>query len=229
MYLRLAVMLAALGLLGCVNRPTPSRWQTLFPTDGVPQGWRVGTWNDVSRPAEGSPVWRVAGGELISGEPRNSWLMSEAEYGDFELEFEFRLGPLGNSGLALRAPAKGDPAFDGLELQMADVRYNPAAKPAELTGGLYRALAPSQQVYRPEAWNRYEVRLQGSRVWVRLNGTVIQDADLDTQTERVQRHDGTWAVPLKDRPRRGHLGFQDLSRGGTRVQIRAARVRSLDR
>ena len=222
----LAALLLALSMVGCVSGPGMGPWQPLFPKDGIPQGWRVGTWNDVSKPADGNPIWRVENGVLVGGEPRDSWLMSTATYDDFELDYEFLLPKRGNSGLALRAPAAGDPAFDGMELQMADFRYNPEAKPSELTGGLYRALAPVHQVYRPEQWNHCEVRLRGSHVWARLNGTVIQDVDLETQTEPVRRHDDTLAVPLRDRPRVGHIGFQDLSRDKEPVRIRNARIRT---
>jgi hypothetical protein len=154
--------------------------------------------------------------------------MSEKEYGDFILEYEFKLGERGNSGLALRAPMKGDPAFDGLELQMADVRYNPEAKDSELTGGLYRALAPSKQVYKPTEWNRYQIELRGSRIKVTLNGEKIQEADLSAYGEPVKRHNGLDAPPLKDRPRKGHIGFQELSRGGDHVLIRNARIKVLE-
>ncbi|MGQ9592653.1 MAG: hypothetical protein ACUVYA_20445 [Planctomycetota bacterium] len=34
-----------------------------------------------------------------------------------------------------RTSAAGDPAFEGMELQMADFRCNPSAKDSELTGG----------------------------------------------------------------------------------------------
>jgi hypothetical protein len=208
--------------------PADAGWEPLFPKDGVPEGWQVRAWNDVRNAAAGHPVWRVTDGVLHGGEPRGSWLLSEKEYGDFELEFEFRLGARGNSGCALRAPLFGDPAFDGIELQMADLRYNPDARDSELTGGLYRAVAPQQQVYRPEAWNAYRIRCVGSSVQVTLNGTQILDLDLNNFTEPVKRHDGRDAPPLKDRPRRGHLGFQELSQEGARVQIRHARIRVLD-
>lgn len=215
-----------LGLMtGCQTRPPTAQWQPLFPQDGVPQDWVVRAWDDVSKPGPTNSVWRVVGGVLTSEGARGCWLMWEREIGDFELEYEFKLGPRGNSGLALRAPMQGDPAFDGMELQMADFRYNPEAKEAELTGGLYRALAPSSQVYRPEAWNRYQVSLIGTRLTVSLNGVRIQDVDLATQTAVVQRHDGRNVPPLKERPRRGHLGFQELSRGGDHVEIRGARIR----
>jgi hypothetical protein len=220
-------LLAAPGPQGFAAEAPESGWEPLFPQEGVPQGWRVGAWNDVSQPAPGNPVWRVVDGVLHGGEPRGSWLLSEKIYADFELEFEFRLGPRGNSGCALRAPAAGDPAFDGLELQMADLRYNLAALDSELTGGLYRAAAPNAQVYRPEEWNAYRIRCLGSTVQVTLNGTVILDVDLNDFAEPVKRHDGRDAPPLKDRPRRGHIGFQELSREGAHTQIRHARIRAL--
>lgn len=222
---------------GCATNPDQSAppaavksadFVPLFPKDGVPQGWRVGAWNDVSKPADRSPVWMVKDGVLHGGEPRGSWLMSEKEYGDFVLEYEFKLGETGNSGCALRAPMKGDPAFDGLELQTADFRYNPQAKDSELTGGLYRALGPTKQLYKPTEWNSYHIELRGSRIKVILNGETIQDADLSAYGEPVKRHDNTLAVPLKDRPRKGHIGFQELSRGGAHVLIRNARIKMLD-
>ena len=141
---------------------------SLFSQDGEPEGWAVRQWADVSQPAPDGARWVVRDGVLQGSEPRGTWLISDREYGDFELEFEFKLGPRGNSGCALRSPPRGDPAFDGLELQMADVRYNSDATPSELTGGLYRALAPTGQVYRPTEWNAYHIRLVGPHITVVL-------------------------------------------------------------
>ena len=153
--------------------------------------------------------------------------MSDKEYGDFILEFEIKLTEVGNSGVALRAPMKGDPAFDGMELQVADFRYNTQAKDSELTGGIYRAIAPSKQVYKPTEWNKYRVELKGVHLKVTLNGEVIQDVDLDKFDQSVKRHDNSNAPPVKDRPRRGHIGFQHLSKNNEPVLIRAARIKVL--
>lgn len=227
--MRLLTISSGLGLLltlaGCARYLESRSWTPLFPEDGPPSGWVVRAWNDVSKPGPATASWRVDNGILRSEGERGGWLMSEREYGDFELEYEFKLGERGNSGLALRAPMAGDPAFDGMELQMADFRYNPEAKPSELTGGIYRAIEPRQQVYRPLEWNSYEVSLRGDRLKVRLNGTLIHDVNLARHTETVKRHDGTDAPPIRDRPRRGHLGFQELSRDGAHVQIRNAFLR----
>jgi hypothetical protein len=215
---------------GCVGRAAAAESEgfvTLFPEDGVPKGWLVRAWNDLRKPAP-EVVWKVEKGILLGGLPRGSWLISEKEFGDFILEFEFKLGERGNSGCALRAPLFGDPAFDGMELQMADFRYNTDAKPFELTGALYRAVAPIKQVYKPTEWNRYWIKCQGAKVEVTLNGEKILDVNLDEQTSTAKRHDGSATPPLKDRPRKGHIGFQELSRDGSHVEIRNARIKVLD-
>jgi hypothetical protein len=199
----------------------------LFKTDGPPKGWKVTAWHDLSKPGPGDAVWSVKDGVLHSGKQRGSWLVSDRQYGDFVLESEIKLAELGNSGVALRAPLKGDPAFDGLEMQIADLRYNTKAKPDELTGALYRGLAPKKQVYRPTQWNRFRIELKGTRLKVTLNGELIQDADLRTLDTPTRRHDGTSAPPLKDRPLRGHIGFQHLSRDSSPVLLRNVRIKEL--
>lgn len=205
----------------------------LFSGQGVPQGWSARHWADVGQPAKDIVrPWRVEGEVLVAAEPRGSWLVSDREYGDFILEFEWKIGERGNSGVGLRFPATGDPAFDGIEIQMVDPRYfTPEvwAKtiPAELTGGLYRAIAPSKQLYRPLEWNRYRIECRGSRVTVELNGKRIQNVDLAQEAASILRHDGNPAPALRDRPRRGRIGFQELSRSG-RVEIRGARIKILD-
>ncbi len=200
-------------------------WVSLFPTDGVPKGWRVTEWSDVSKTVADHD-WEVRQGTLRSGDQRGTWLISEAVYDNFELQFEIKLTERGNSGVALRTPAKGDPAFDGLEFQVADVRYNPAATEAELTGGLYRAVAPSEQLYVPTEWNRVSIKIDGHKFHATLNDKVIQDIDLMEYDQSILRHDGNQASPLKDRPLQGNIGFQHLSREG-HVEIRAARIRRL--
>jgi hypothetical protein len=196
----------------------------LFPNDGAPKGWLVRQWDDVAKPVADAE-WTVKDGVLHSGRKRGTWLMSEKEYGDFALEFEIKLTERGNSGVALRAPLRGDPAFDGMELQIADVRYNPQAKPSELTGAIYRAIAPRKQVYRPTQWNQFHIELEGTRLRATLNGELIQDVDLIQHDRPTKRHDGSDAPPLKDRPRKGHIGFQHLSRNDEPVMIRGTRLR----
>jgi hypothetical protein len=73
-----------------------------------------------------------------------------------------------------------------------------------------------------------KVSLIGTKLKVVMNDKVIHDTDLATHAEEVLRHDGKPAPAFKDRPRRGVLWFQNLSRDGGQVEIRSARIRVLE-
>jgi hypothetical protein len=110
-------------------------------------------------------------------------LLTKEEYADFAFQFEFFLPPGGNNGVAARAPAKGDPAWEGFEVQVLDDRHEKYAnlKPYQFHGSVY-GLVPARRGYlRPlSEWNHQEVRFEGSKVKVTVNGTVVVDTDLAT-------------------------------------------------
>jgi hypothetical protein len=227
----ISIWIGVLCGAGCRHAPlNEGEYETFFAGNGIPQGWMVRNWSDVKDPHPEGGVWEVRNGVLHGSEPRGTWLVSEEEYDNFILEFEFKLPERGNSGCGLRFPLAGDPAFDGLELQMVDPRYygEQEVPPNELTGSLYRAVAPTVQVFKPMEWNKYEIACEGPWVKVVLNGRHVLDVNLDEHTQEVKRHDGSSAPPLRDRPRRGHIGFQELSRGGGHVEIRNVRIRELE-
>lgn len=203
------------------------KWVKLFAEDGPPKGWVVTEWNDLAKAAPAGVQWTVKDGILHSGDQRGTWLISEKEYSDFILECEIKLTEHGNSGIALRAPMADDPACVGMEMQCADFRYNTDAKPFELTGAIYRAIAPIKQVYRPLEWNKFHIELRGKHLKATLNGVLIQDVDLNTLDQPTKRHDGSDAIPVKDRPLKGHIGFQHLSRNNEPVLIRNVRIQEL--
>jgi hypothetical protein len=236
------VFMSAWSVVGCAaddrsvsakkspSESSPRKAVSLFPDKGEVKGWSVRAWDDVSKPGPAEAKWVVdEEGVLHGSEPRGTWLVSDMEYGDFVIEYDFKLGERGNSGLGIRFPGKGDPAFDGLEIQMNDVRYNEGRDaPNQLTGSFYKAIAPKKQLFKPTEWNHYKITAKGSRIQVELNGGLVQDVNLAEQNTPVERHDGTMAPPLKDRPRRGRLGFQELSRGGAHVLIKNAKITELD-
>jgi hypothetical protein len=221
----LAISIATLSLLA----DDKDGFVPLFPDEGIPKGWVVRQWSDVSKPAKEGTVWKVQDGILNGSDPRGTWLVSEKLYSDFVLELDFKLGPEGNSGVGLRFPDAGDPAYDGMELQIVDPRYyGGKGEPAQLAGSIYRGIPPKKPAFKPEAWNHYQITCQGPHVKVVLNDEVIQDFNLDDQKKILHRDQPEKATaPLKDRPRKGHIGFQELSRGQGHVQIKNARIKEL--
>lgn len=98
-----------------------------------------------------------------------------------------------------------------------------AVPPMELTGSLYKGVAPREQVYKPEDWNTCRITCSGSQMEIEMNGVRIINVSLSEQKRPMERGN-----PLKERPLKGHIGFQELSRGGSRVMIRNAAITELE-
>lgn len=215
----------------------------------VSDGWVVRDWVDVSKPPKWPVTWEVDSDGILHGTGRYSaggtndrwigtWLLSAKEYDDFILELEFKFkdgGAKGNGGVALRAPLAGDPAYEGLELQITDERfernYFPDATNAQLTGALYLVSPAKELAYLPGEWNRYRVEARGPHVKVWLNDKLVQDVNLDEFTQPAQKHgEGQEllpATPGAERPRRGHIGLQDLSEDYDTLLFRNVRIAEL--
>lgn len=162
--------------------------------------------------------WAVDNGLLFVQGAGGGWLMTEKEYADVEVRLEFRLPKHGNSGVALRAPLRGDPAYSGMEIQILDDRDYQGLRPAQHCGSIYDVVAPSKDVTKPAGeWNTMRIIAKGHRVRIELNGTETVNANLDDHKDRADKHPGLL------RPK-GHLGLQ--SHDG-RVEFRAIYVKEL--
>lgn len=133
-------------------------------------------------------------------------LFTKREYENFAVRFEFKLPPGGNNGLAIRYPGTGSAAYDAMcELQILDDEAEQYATldPRQYHGSVY-GIVPAHRGYLNPAgqWNYQEVIVDGSRIKVELNGTVIVDADVAQVTE----YKDDLAHPGKLRTQ-GHFGF----------------------
>ena len=145
-------------------------------------------------------------GKLICPPGSGGNLLSAAEYSDFVLRFEFKLESGSNNGLCIRCPlAWRALAYDGSELQIIDnsaERYKDI-KPWQKHGSLYDVAPAKTGALKPVGeWNSQEVRVQGTRIRVVLNGTEILDVDTAGVTDRsvLARHPGL-------NRKSGHVGF----------------------
>ena len=158
----------------------------------------------------------------VKGQPGN--LVTEKEYSDFVLRFEFCMPTNANNGLGIRTPGPNvDAAYYGMcELQILDdagdkytklhdyqyhgsvygivpARRNAHDRPVKPTAGNGSFLKPAGE------WNFEEVRVVGSKIQVILNGELIVNADVagfaeDGTTPDGHKHPGLHRT-------RGHVGW----------------------
>ena len=151
-------------------------------------------------------------------------LYTKEEYSDFIYRFEFQLTPGANNGIGIRAPLEGDAAYVGMEIQVLDSEHPMYAnlKPYQYHGSVYGVLPAKRGFLKPTGeWNQEEIMMQGSKIKVTLNGTVITEADLKEATKNGtldhNEHPG-----LKNTT--GHIGF--LGHGDV-VRFKNMRIKTL--
>jgi hypothetical protein len=164
--------------------------------------------------------WLADNGVLAARRGGGGWLATTRQYRNFELELEFRLPADGNSGVFVRAPLQGDPAYTGMEIQVLD---DYAAKYADLqpwqyTGSIYGIVAPTTRAsHKSGQWQHLKIFCQGPQVQVTLNGTQIVDANLIDFMESAASHPGI-------KRRKGYIGLQNHS---TEIEYRNIRLTEL--
>jgi hypothetical protein len=213
----IAIVWPACSCFPRLQAQAAGEWVSLFNGKDL-TGWKV---------YNGKPeVWGVESGLLYCKGGGGGWLMTEKEFADFELRFEFRLPKMGNSGVALRAPLQGDPAYQGMEIQLLDDENWKGLRPEQYCGAIYDVVAPKKHATKPHGeWNSMHIIADGRKITIVLNGETVVQANLDDYKDRAQpdpkskkrAHPGL----LNEK---GHIGFQSYN---YRVDFRNIQIREL--
>ena len=180
----------------------------------------------------GTATYRVEDGAIVGkttpGSP-NSFLCTEKDYGDFELEFEVKLmnNEL-NSGVQIRSLTKkpeGDAKFGRVngpqvEIAASGEKGGPSGYIyGEACGGWMTPedeLIP-RKAFKDGEWNKYRIVAQGARIQIWINGEAIEDL---VDEEKFKTHP------------KGFIGLQVHGvgdRGPFQVAWRNIRIRVLDK
>jgi hypothetical protein len=158
-------------------------------------------------------VWGAEKGVIYVQGGGGGWLLTEKEYGDYELRLEYKMSKGANSGVALRTPFKGDPAYVGMEIQLIDDEGWPGKLETwQHTGSIYNVVPAKKLANKAIGeWNQMKIVAKGRKITVINNREVLVDANLDDYVEEHgKRHPGI----LREK---GHVGFQSYN---TRVEFR---------
>jgi hypothetical protein len=131
--------------------------------------------------------YEAVDGAIRCRQGHGGMLLTTEEYANFIARVEFRLPPGGNNGLAIRAPLTGNAAYDAMcELQILDSEHEKYSglDARQYHGSPYGMVPARRGFLRPVGeWNFQQVIVDGTRIQVELNGSVIVDADIAEVTE----------------------------------------------
>ncbi len=166
------------------------------------------------------PGYMVKDGNLVCPKDGGGNFFTVKEFANFVFRFEFRTEPGGNNGVGIRSPLTGDAAYQGMEIQILDTAYDKPLKPTQYHGSIYDVV-PAKRGFLKKAgeWNSEEITANGRHIQVKLNGTVIVDANLDDvkDPEVLKKHPGLART-------KGHIGFLGH---GSLVEFRNIAIKEL--
>ena len=221
----LAAFLATSIVLGAAlfaeSQQPPSAWRPLFDgtsldawrgfkTDSVPSGWRI-----VDRTlAKETPV-----GDIVSKE----------EFGDFELELEWKIGEAGNSGIFYRGTEEYNRIYwSAPEYQLLDDIKAEDNKTRLTCAGAAYALYPSPEGHlKPVGeWNQTRIVAKGAHVEHWLNGFKLLEFELWSPDWEAKVKSSKFNVyPNFGRAKKGHIALQGDHAG--MLAFRNIRVREI--
>lgn len=214
------------------NMQNDSGWVSLF------DGQSLKGWHTYGRDSAGS-AWSIDKGAIhLNASAKDRYqtkgggdLVSNDEYGDFDLKLEWNISKNGNSGIIFYVnedTTKYKETWNtGLEMQVLDNNGHPDGKiPKHRAGNLYDLIAASPETVKPPGqWNQAEIKSQNGKLNFFLNGTNVVSTTLwDDNWKKMLSASKFKTMPAFSTYKTGHIALQDH---GNDVWYRNIMVRKL--
>jgi 3-keto-disaccharide hydrolase len=216
------LLVAGVGNEVSANEAAPKHeWHTLF--DGklldTFRGWR----------SDGMPEgWHVVDG-ILAKEGSVDDLVTREQFGNFELELDWKIGKAGNSGVFYRGTREYDHIYwSAPEYQLLDDANAPDGRrrltAAAAAYGLY---APPAGVVKPFGeWNKTRIVIKGNHVEHWLNGRKVVEYDLGSPEWKAKVAASKFSqYPNYGLAKTGFIGIQGDHPGS--LELRHIRIREL--
>ena len=216
--MKLFKLLAA--ALICVLTSHSSAQDTAYihPDTSAP-GWENMFNSDLSDAVFPAGVWSDSAGTITATKDEAIW--SKDEYDDFVLDLDFMNADGTNSGVMVHDTDMKDWIPHSVEIQIADdysEEWGKAAATWQCAAIFGHQAAHDKSLRHPGEWNHYTITCIGTKIWVVLNGTLVNTCDMSQFTSAKTNPDGSevpsWlSNPMATLPLHGHIGFQGKHAG----------------
>ena len=236
MRLRHAAALAALLIVPAACKRRGYMTSGFNPMSSPTAAPRQGSWKSLSDPSAWRGYktdtipsrWTFEEGVLSKTRPVGD-IVSKDEYGNFELQLEWRIGEAGNSGIFYRGSEEFDHIYwSGPEYQLLDnIKASDNKTPLTRAGAAYGLYpAPDGHVKPVGEWNQTRIVVKDAHVEHWLNGFKLLEYELwspDWEAKVKASKFGEWAN--YGRAKKGHIALQGDHNGA--LAFRNIRIREL--
>jgi hypothetical protein len=202
-------------------------WSLLFDGETT-NGWHVYNKGKVAA------IWQVKDGELYS-DPENMSLetgdlVSDRQFENFELKFEWKMTKGGNSGVFINVLERDDiptPWASGPEYQLLENSHQDYTNDVKRPGCLYGFDAQKNRVESLPfgQWNQSRIRQVDGKIEFYLNGVLTAEKDLTSAEWQASVAESNFkGFPEFGKRISGHIVLQDWAKG---VAFRNIKVKVL--
>lgn len=197
------------------------------------KGWHTLFNEDITNAIYPQGVWSVEGGVMTATKDEAIW--SEKQYDDFILDLEFKNAPGTNSGVIVHATETEEWIPHSVEIQIAD-DYSEQWSKAETNwqcAAIFGHQPVTKRTVKPAGeWNHFTVTCKGQKIWIVLNGELVNECDMSLFTSATVNPDGTkipsWLKnPMATLPLHGHIGLQG-KHAGAPIYFRNIMIKELN-
>jgi len=223
------IALAAFVLLSACSS-SKQAYTTHPDTSG--KGWHNLFNSDLSNAAFPTGVWSITNGVIAATTDQALW--SVKKYNNFALDLEFKNADGTNSGVFVHATDTAEWVSHSVEIQIADDYSEEWSKaPADWQCAAIFGHQPvtKRTVKKPGEWNHYTITCIGKKIWIVLNGELVNYCDMALFTSAKTNPDGTpipnWlSNPMATLGLHGYIGFQG-KHAGAPIYFRNIKIKEL--
>jgi len=182
-------------------------------------GWSNLFKADLSNAIFPAGIWTSSDGVFTASKDEALW--SEKAYDDFILDLDFKNADGTNSGVIVHASDMKEWIPHSIEIQIADDYSDEWSKSPsnwQCAAVFGHQSAYKRVVKKPGEWNHFTITCKGKKIWIVLNGELVNVFDMNAYTSAKTNLDGSevpsWlSNPPSTLPLHGHIGFQGKHAG----------------
>jgi len=182
-------------------------------------GWEDMFNSNLSNAIFPAHVWSDSAGIITATKDEALW--SKDEYNNFVLDLDFMNADGTNSGVIVHASNIKDWIPHSVEIQIADDysdEWSKAPATWQCAAIFGHQAATNKTLNKAGEWNHYTITCRGKKIWIALNGTLVNTCDMNLFTSTKTNPDGSeipsWlSNPMATLPLHGHIGFQGKHAG----------------